>query len=100
MKRLNRRFISMAVILFFLFLGESLLLAQAGRGVGRLGGLVLDENDQPIVGAKVVMSFIQEAAGGLKLEATTNKKGEWSFIGVGSGKWSLMVSADGYVPYS
>ena len=98
MNKLKWRFISMVTILFF-FVG-SLLFAQAGRGVGRLGGVILDENDQPIVGAKVVVTFIQEAAGGLQLEAKTNKKGEWSFIGLGSGKWSLMASAEGYAPYT
>ncbi|MBP8600366.1 MAG: tetratricopeptide repeat protein [Candidatus Saccharicenans sp.] len=98
MNKLKWRFISMVTILFFL--GGSLLFAQAGRGVGRLGGVILDENDQPIVGAKVVVTFIQEAAGGLQLEAKTNKKGEWSFIGLGSGKWSLMASAEGYAPYT
>lgn len=75
-----------------------MLMAQAGRGVGRLGGVVVDEQDKPIVGAKLVMTYLQDAGGGLKLEATTNKKGEWSFIGLGSGRWSLSVSAEGYAP--
>jgi len=47
-----------------------------------------------------VITFIQEAAGGLQMDTKTNKKGEWSFIGLGSGKWSLMASADGYAPYT
>ncbi len=98
MKKLNWRLVLIVTILFFA--GESLLLAQAGRGVGRLGGVILDENDQPIEGARVVMTFIQEAAGGLQMDTKTNKKGEWSFIGLGSGKWSLMASADGYAPYT
>ncbi|HOP60468.1 MAG TPA: tetratricopeptide repeat protein [Candidatus Saccharicenans sp.] len=98
MKKLKWRLVLIVTILFFA--GESLLLAQAGRGVGRLGGVILDENDQPIEGARVVMTFIQEAAGGLQMDTKTNKKGEWSFIGLGSGKWSLMASADGYAPYT
>lgn len=80
------------------FLAQTLALAQAGRGVGRLGGVVLDNNDKPVAGAKLVLTYIQDAGGGLKLEATTNKKGEWSFIGLGSGRWSLMVSAEGFAP--
>jgi len=98
MKKLKWRLVLIVTILFFA--GESLLLAQAGRGVGRLGGVVLDENDQPIESARVVITFIQEAAGGLQMDTKTNKKGEWSFIGLGSGKWSLMASADGYAPYT
>lgn len=80
------------------FLTQTLLVAQAGRGVGRLGGQILDEQDKPIVGAKVTLTYIQEQGGGLKLEATSNKKGEWSFIGLGTGKWTLFVSAEGYIP--
>ncbi|HAV40822.1 MAG TPA: hypothetical protein DCW97_00210 [Acidobacteria bacterium] len=97
MKRHVWRFFSLLTILFFL--GQTWLLAQAGRGVGRLGGVVLDEKDQPIAGVKVVLGFVQEAAGGLQLETKTNKKGEWSFIGLGSGKWTLKATADGYSPH-
>lgn len=96
MKKSSWRYFSLLTILFFL--GQTLLFAQAGRGVGRLTGLVLDQNDQPITGAKVVISFVQEAAKGLELEAVTNNKGEWSFMGLGSGKWSVMVTASGYSP--
>lgn len=96
-KKYLKFLLTLVAILIF---SHNLLLAQAGRGIGRLGGVVLDEQDKPIVGAKLVLTFIQEAAGGLKLEATTNKKGEWSFIGLGSGKWALSVSAEGYSPIS
>jgi Tfp pilus assembly protein PilF len=94
----NRKLRLIGVLGIIVFLSHSLLLAQAGRGVGRLGGLVLDEQDKPVVGAKLVMTYLQDAGGGLKLEATTNKKGEWSFIGLGSGRWSLSVTAEGYAP--
>jgi len=72
---------------YIIFLGQTGLLAQAGRGVGRLGGVVLDEKDQPIAGVKVVISFVQEAAGGLQLETKTNKKE--------SGLLSVLVPANG-----
>ncbi|MDI6697363.1 MAG: tetratricopeptide repeat protein [Candidatus Saccharicenans sp.] len=95
MKKNHYRFLSILAAIFFL--AQALALAQAGRGVGRLGGVVLDNNDKPVVGARLVLTYIQDA-GGLKLEATTNKRGEWSFIGLGSGRWSLMVSAEGFSP--
>lgn len=94
-KRIFRNLIFPAIIVLLL---PMMLKAQAGRGVGRLGGLVLDEQDKPIAGAKLVMTYLQDAGGGLKLEATSNKKGEWSFIGLGSGRWSLTVTAEGYAP--
>lgn len=96
---MTKKFIRLLFCLtVIIFLTRTLSLAQAGRGVGRLGGLVLDEQDRPIVGAKVTLSFIQEQTGGLKLEATTNKKGEWSFIGLGTGRWTLFISAEGFIP--
>lgn len=94
-KPILRNLVFMTIIILF---SQMMLMAQAGRGVGRLGGVVVDEQDKPIVGAKLVMTYLQDAGGGLKLEATTNKKGEWSFIGLGSGRWSLSVSAEGYAP--
>lgn len=96
MKKNHYLYLVSLTLLFFL--AQTLALAQAGRGVGRLGGVVLDNNDKPVAGAKLVLTYIQDAGGGLKLEATTNKKGEWSFIGLGSGRWSLMVSAEGFAP--
>jgi tetratricopeptide (TPR) repeat protein len=99
--RNNRQvFRHLILLVTVLFLAQSLALAQAGRGVGRLGGVVLDEKDNPIPGAKVVITYLQDVGGGLKLDTTTNKKGEWSFIGLGSGKWSIMVTAEGYSPYN
>lgn len=95
MKKNHYRFLSILAAIFFL--AQALALAQAGRGVGRLGGVVLDNNNKPVVGARLVLTYIQDA-GGLKLEATTNKRGEWSFIGLGSGRWSLVVSAEGFLP--
>ncbi|MCX8160547.1 MAG: tetratricopeptide repeat protein [Candidatus Saccharicenans sp.] len=96
MKKNNYRFLSILLAIFFL--SQTLALAQAGRGVGRLGGVVVDNNDKPVVGARLVLTYVQDAGGGLKMEATTNKKGEWSFIGLGSGRWSLMVTAEGFAP--
>ncbi len=93
-----RRNYFLPVLILMFLVSQTLLLAQAGRGVGRLGGLVLDENDKPVAGARVIITYIQDAGGGLKLETTTNKKGEWSFIGLGSGRWSIVVSAEGFAP--
>jgi tetratricopeptide (TPR) repeat protein len=70
--------------------------AQAGRGVGRIGGIVTDLEGNPIEGAKVTVTFPQNE--GLKFEDLTNKKGEWSFLGLGSGNWNLVCYAKGYDP--
>jgi tetratricopeptide (TPR) repeat protein len=70
--------------------------SQAGRGKGRLGGFVLDAGGNPIEGAKVTLTFTENQD--LVFEETTGKKGQWSFIGLGTGNWTLTVKAAGYLP--
>jgi tetratricopeptide (TPR) repeat protein len=81
-----------AIILF----AGGLAFGQAGRGVGRLGGVVYDLEDQPLEGVKLTLQFSENA--NLKFETTSNKKGEWSFIGLGTGNWSLTATMAGYMP--
>jgi tetratricopeptide (TPR) repeat protein len=81
-----------------MFLASGFVLAQAGRGTGRLGGVITDPGGNPIEGAQVTLSFAQ-GQGGAKHEIKTNKKGEWSFLGLGTGAWDLAVVASGYEPY-
>lgn len=72
--------------------------AQAGHGVGRIGGTVMDLDGKPLEGAKVAIVFSGDAK--LKFEALTNKKGEWSILGLGTGNWSMTATANGYMPVS
>ena len=81
-----------------LLLTAGFALGQAGRGVGRLGGVVVDLEGNPIVGAAVSLVFSQEE--NLKFEGKTDKKGEWSFLGLGTGAWILTAVAEGYDPVS
>ncbi len=88
-------------LILIIFLGlfvSSLILAQAGRGVGRIGGVVIDMDDKPIEGAKVVIVFSQDE--NLKHETITNKKGEWAFLGLGTGNWNMTASFKGFLPVS
>ena len=73
-------------------------LGQAGRGTARLGGNVLDEGGQPIRGARIKAVFDQP--GGITLETTSDKKGSWAFMGIGTGNWIISAEAEGYVPVS
>ena len=72
--------------------------AQAGMGLARLVGNVVDLAGNPIPGAKILAEFQQD--GGVKKEATANDKGEWSIIGLGTGNWTITASAEGYLPAS
>lgn len=78
------------------WLASGFASAQAGRGVGRIGGTVTDLDGNPIEGAKVAIAFSQNE--GLKFESLTNKKGEWSFLGLGTGNWNLVSYAKGFDP--
>jgi predicted Zn-dependent protease len=67
--------------------------AQAWRGQGRMWGKVSDESGKPIEGvtAKLVLPALN---GGL--DTKTNKKGEWSAGGLGSGAWQVDFIKEGY----
>lgn len=79
-----------------LLLASGLTLAQAGRGTARMYGLVLDPAGNPVVGAQVTAVFAQ--SGGSTFETKTDKKGEFTFMGVGTGNWDVTVVAKGYLP--
>ncbi len=72
--------------------------AQAGRGVARLAGVVLDEAGKPVPSAKILMTLLPDKKE--KREVDADKKGEWGVIGLGTGDWLIMASAVGYIPES
>jgi len=73
---------------------STMAFAQAGRGKGRLTGWVLNEKGDPIANATIKLEFEK---GGLKDETTSNAKGEWSFISLGTGNVMLTAAAEGYI---
>ena len=90
-----RKFQIFIAIALFSVLLLNPLYAQKSRGKGRLKGKVLDEAENPIENAKVVLLFEDEIT---KFETTTDKKGIWSVIALGTGKFRVTASADGYIP--
>jgi len=88
----HKGFIMTAV--FFLLVGSA--WAQAGRGRGRLSGIVLDAFQNRIPSAKIVCEFMENEE--LKKETKANEKGEWAVLGLGTGMWRVTASKDGYVP--
>jgi len=84
------------VIMLLLFSIVNFVLAQGGSGKGRLKGKVLDENGNPIENAKIV--FTSARYQGVSFETTSDKKGKWAFIGLGSGMWRVSATAEGYSP--
>ncbi len=88
---------SALLILLVLFFTAS-ALSQAGLGTARLGGVVVDPDGKPISAAKIVITFTKEE--NIKRETTSNKNGEWGFMGLGTGQWVIVVSAPGFIPAS
>jgi len=79
-----------------LFITAGLAVGQAGRGTGRMAGVVLDPAGKPVAGAKLTAVFTQ--SGGTTFEVVTDKKGEWVIMGVGTGNWDVTVEAKGWLP--
>ena len=70
--------------------------AQAWRGTGRLEGKVVDQNGNPIKGAKVTIVTAKGTNGG-PAPFTTDAKGKWVAGGLMSGQWLVDVEAEGFL---
>jgi tetratricopeptide (TPR) repeat protein len=91
MNRMSKKTLAVVVSLLVV---SSAIFAQAGRGKGRLYGKVVDEKGEPIKIAQVKIEFEKD---GLKDTAAVNEKGEYAFIGLGTGQCIVTASADGYL---
>jgi tetratricopeptide (TPR) repeat protein len=68
--------------------------AQEWRGMGRVGGKVVDENGKPVPGVTIKATLPR--AGNRGPENTSNDRGDWAVGGIASGEWSLDFIKDGY----
>lgn len=84
--------------LFFLFFSLFIVYAsgQSARGKGRISGVVVDGEENPIQSVKLVIEYLGKDES--TLEATSDKRGRWSFLGLGTGRWKIIASLDGYIP--
>lgn len=92
----GKAILQFSLIFIFTLMSFNWAAAQAGRGKARVAGAVLDEQGNPVPKVKVVLELM--ARDTATRETTTNRKGEWAFIGLGSGNWQLTATAEGYVP--
>ena len=94
----TRGFFKLSLFLLFSFLLIANAAAQSAKGRARLGGVVVDQDENPVESAKVTLEFL----GGdpVVLETKSNRKGRWAFIGLGTGMWKVTAVKDGYVPLS
>ncbi|MCX7974445.1 MAG: tetratricopeptide repeat protein [Candidatus Aminicenantes bacterium] len=57
--------------------------------------MVIDEAGNPVEGAKIIIQYLQYT---YKLEAVSNKKGQWSIFGLGKGEVNINVEKEGFLP--
>jgi tetratricopeptide (TPR) repeat protein len=84
------------VLLVPIFVVATLVAGTAAaqmRGDGRLYGKVVDAQGQPLQDVQVKATMTGQPA---PLQAKTNKKGEWTIIGLGAGQWTLEFSKEGF----
>lgn len=85
------------VTCFTLLLVPGQLAAQAWRGMARIQGTVVDQNDKtPVAGAKVLLRSTR--AGDEGPDVVTDKRGKWAALGLTGGTWNIDVEAEGYLP--
>ena len=84
------------IIICMIFIAASFTFAQSfGRGKGRLGGYVVDESGKPLEGVLVKIVHEDKVT---KFETKSNVKGKWSFLGLGTGTFTINTTMEGYVP--
>ena len=79
-----------------LALGVMLLPSTVSAQTGRVGGVVKDEQGNPIKGATVQAE--NPSASPSSFSAVTDDKGRFSIIGLKSGTWTFTASAPGFQP--
>jgi tetratricopeptide (TPR) repeat protein len=89
---MSMRYFAAASIILMTLLAA--LLAQENMGRGRITGEVVDESGAAVPAAKVVVSSLQGSA---RLEGMTDLKGHFAVAGMGSGKWRITVTKEGYI---
>lgn len=67
---------------------------QDNIGRGRINGQVVDEAGQPLAGARIVVQILK---GTTKLEGVSDKKGHFAVAGMGTGRWRVTATLQGYL---
>jgi hypothetical protein len=62
---------------------------------GRIRGIVVDRDSEPIAGATVTAEELGSSA---TSTAATDESGRFSFLGLNRGEWTFIVRADGFEP--
>ncbi|MCP4215962.1 MAG: tetratricopeptide repeat protein [bacterium] len=88
-----KKIILIALIGLFVVTFSNTLMAQEGRGSGRLKGLVYDIDKNPIEGVKLTLKYVEFNR---TLTATSDKKGKFVFNTLGKGTVQVKAEKEGY----
>jgi len=80
-------------ILFLLYWTVPVTIAQEHMGKGRVNGVVVDEEGQPLEGVLIVVESMKYKT---KLQGYSDKKGNFAVAGMGTGFWRVTASKNGY----
>ena len=95
MKHISRnKFLNLGSLLFFLLVGIVFVaFGQEHMGKGRITGTVVDESGNPLEGVLIVVESLKYKT---KLQGYSNAKGHFAVAGMGSGRWRITASKEGY----
>lgn len=94
---MTRRFLKLTgFVLVALLLAINAASAQDWRGMGRLGGKVVDEETGKPIEGVTVKAMMPRSDNRGPSESKTNNKGDWAVGGLASGEWALDFSKEGY----
>ena len=97
-----------SIILAFGLLGSAVVSGQRSMGIGgdtlRVNGEIRTEGAGPISGARIKTDALRgpggsQFAGQRVFNVRTNRKGEWSLLGLTPGLWVLEISAVDHWPH-
>ena len=81
--------------LILLGLGTTAAVAQDWKGRGRVQGVVTDQDGNFVEGATITLTFTRGSEQGPE-PLKTNKRGRWSYLGLGGGPWNVLIEHPNY----
>jgi tetratricopeptide (TPR) repeat protein len=82
------------IFAFLLIFYSPMLFSQAGMGKGRINGVVVDEEGNPIENVVIVAQSLKNKE--TKLKGTSDAEGNWAIGGLGTGYWRITANKSGY----
>lgn len=92
---MKRHRLTIIIFGFLFIISTSMIMAQEGRGQGRISGTVKDEEGNPIEGAEILLESLEYD---FSLKTASDKKGKWAIAGFGPSIFRIVASKKGYLP--